>query len=125
MTRVAVSLRFDRDVADMLRKRAERDRCSVNRLVNDGMRQYLTAPVTLAGVTAHVLMLQRAIAQLSIPQETQEDINLMNRQAWKAAEGLLTLLAAKADPAIVPLVGDVKRTKAGVKTQTPALRSKP
>jgi hypothetical protein len=119
---IAVSLRFDDDLADMLRERAELERCSINRLVNVGMRDYLkrksstrdaapseTTHRILAALPAHLSALADAIAIGR--QETQADFNKKVIEAFQEVKTTIALLAAALDPSTIP---DVAETHAKV-----------
>ncbi len=109
----------------MLRDRSEVERCSVNRLVNDGMRDYLArrlgAPVKLAsgeegrqilaGLGDHLLELEDVLDDLNLPQEDQKDFNNLVRVAFKQVKGLLAVIAAAADPSSVPTVSESARDR--------------
>ena len=113
---VAVSLRFDDDVADMLRERAELERRSINRLVNDVLRQYLEPAEPervrslVIGLGNHLAVARSAIKPLE-HQETQKDFNDKIRGALEALTDCVELLSMAMEPEKVPVVSRMPREK--------------
>src|SRR6185312_13288524 len=109
---VAVSLRFDDDLAQLLRERAEIERSSINRLVNDGMRDYLRRKASasasprgneeevrniLARLPEHFALLEKAVKPLD-HQESLKDYGEKTREAFQEVKTILTLIVAAMDP---------------------------
>jgi len=110
---VPVMMRFDDDLAAGLRERAQLERRSVNRLVNDVVRAYLqSVSRPMAGApdlarTAHASVLRkrfkehvevalRATKQLA-HQESQADLNAKSRAAIEALTDCLQVAALAVD----------------------------
>ncbi|HUA09923.1 MAG TPA: hypothetical protein VMA98_11710 [Candidatus Acidoferrales bacterium] len=119
---VAISLRIDDDLAQMLRKRAEEERCSINRLIDHGMREYLERRASagrrlrdpddatrniLASLPDHLEVLERAMKPLD-HQETPADFYEKTREAFREVKTILVLLAAAMNPDTVPKAGAVR-----------------
>lgn len=110
---VPVMMRFDDDLATGLRERAQLERRSVNRLVNDVVRAYLEALNRPAAVTSegtrtarasvlrkrfkeHVQVALSATKRIA-HQETQADLNEKTRLAIEALTDCLQVAALAID----------------------------
>lgn len=77
---VPVMVRFDDDVANMLRERAHLERRSLNRVVNDVMRHYLE---TKGGTPDEQAQVERAAITASVNQHVEyllKQLKALNRQ---------------------------------------------
>ncbi len=120
---VAVSLRFDDDVASLLRERAQLEHRSINQLVNVVMRAYLQgsdaagnhglsereqARAILAGLPSQLDLLNRALKPLE-HQETKKDYHEKTREAVHALANCVQTLSMAIAPETIPVVRRTSR----------------
>ena len=118
---VPVMVRFDDDVAEKLRERAHIERKSLNRVVNDVVRQYLdstggmadgSAPPDRAALAENVGQRLEEFLDLLKPlnhQENQRDLIQKILDSLIAAGDCLTAIHLALAPESIPTIREVDR----------------
>jgi len=123
---VPMMVRVDDDLANALREKAEADRRSINRLINDFIRIGLNKKsgriseswdaeseqtrAIIANFGTHLKLVRRALRPLD-RQETQQDYDEKMRAALETLTDCVELLSRAVAPDTIPIVSSKGRAK--------------